>query len=62
MTFMTFLAPFTLLVVGFVASVSAGAARDTEDFTPVTALSALLAAALFLALQALLWVRLGASL
>ncbi|QFQ88244.1 hypothetical protein F8A10_12055 [Paracoccus kondratievae] len=59
---MSFVAPFALLLVGFVVAVSAGVARDTDLLSPTTPLSALLVAAVFLVLQAILWVRLGAQL
>ncbi|MDQ7775185.1 MAG: hypothetical protein Q4615_04350 [Paracoccus aminovorans] len=59
MTFLSFLAPFALLLLAFVVSVSAGAVREAETLSPVRALTALMVAAIFLTLQALLWVRLG---
>jgi hypothetical protein len=59
MTFLSFLAPFFLLLLAFVVSVSAGATRDADTLSPARALTALLVAAIFLVLQALLWVRLG---
>lgn len=62
MTFRTFLAPLSLLLVAFVVSVSAGAAKDTDAISPVQPLAALLVAAVFLTLQAILWVRLGVHL
>lgn len=59
MTFLSFLAPFTLLLLAFVVSVSAGAVRDADALSPVRSLTVLMVAAIFLTLQALLWVRLG---
>lgn len=59
MTLLSFLAPFALLLVAFVVSVSAGAARDEDGAGPVPTLAVLLIATIFLTLQALLWVRLG---
>lgn len=59
MTFLSFLAPLSLLLLAFVVTVSAGAVRDADAISPVRALTALMVAAIFLTLQALLWVRLG---
>ncbi|WP_353429466.1 hypothetical protein [Paracoccus denitrificans] len=59
MTLMSFVAPFALLLVGFVVAVSAGAARDADLLSPTKPLTVLLIAAIFLTLQAILWVRLG---
>ncbi len=59
MTFASFMAPFALLLLAFVMSVSAGAVRDADALSPVRSLTVLMVAAIFLTLQALLWVRLG---
>ncbi|UXU74338.1 MULTISPECIES: hypothetical protein [unclassified Paracoccus (in: a-proteobacteria)] len=59
MMLLSFLAPFMLMLVGFVVSVAAGAARETDMAAPPAALTALLVAGIVLVLQALLWVRLG---
>lgn len=59
MTFASFMAPFALLLLAFVMSVSAGAVRDADAVSPVRSLTVLMVAAIFLTLQALLWVRLG---
>ena len=58
LSLLSFIAPLSLLLVGFVVSVAAGAARDADSLSPVSALAALLTAAALLGLQALLWVRL----
>lgn len=62
MGILTFFAPFSLLVIGFVISVAAGAVGDAASARPVSPLAALLTAAIFLVLQAILWVRLGTTL
>ncbi|WP_313350510.1 hypothetical protein [Paracoccus sp. (in: a-proteobacteria)] len=64
MTLLSFAAPFAPLVLGFVVSVSAGAVGGDDMMSPdkPVALTALLVAAAFFTLQAILWVRLGASL
>ena len=60
MIYLAFFAAAALLIFGFGIAVAAGAAGDDDDDSPVEPLAALLVAALFLTLQALLWVRIGA--
>ena len=62
MSILSALAPLVLLLVGFVLSVSAGAARDTDLLSPARPLTVFLVAAILLTLQAVLWVRLGTHL
>lgn len=59
MTLLSFAAPFVLMLFGFVLSVAAGAARDVDLPSPTKPLTALLAAAILLTAQAVLWVHLG---
>lgn len=59
---LSILAPVLVTALGFVAAVSAGAARDADGVAPINPLAALLISAVFLVLQAVLWVRLGVKL
>lgn len=61
MTYLSFFAAGALLVCGFGIAVAAGAAGEDDDISPGNSLAALLVAAILLTLQALLWIRLGAS-
>lgn len=56
---LSFTAPVLFLVIGFVISVAAGAARSLDDVHPINPLAAMLAALVFLTIQAVLWVVLG---
>lgn len=54
-----FIAAFALMVMGFCIAVAAGAAGDMDDISPASPLTAFLVAAIFLVLQAVLWVSFG---
>lgn len=59
MSILAFLGAFILMALSFLISVAAGATRDMDGVSPVTPLAALLVAAAFLVLQAILWISFG---
>lgn len=59
MNILAFLGAFILMVLAFGTAASAGATRDMDGISPVTPLTAFLVAAIFLVLQAILWISFG---
>ncbi|WP_353428733.1 hypothetical protein [Paracoccus denitrificans] len=59
MNILAFIGAFVLMALAFGTAVSAGASRDMDGISPVTPFGAFLVAAIFLVLQAILWISFG---